>query len=98
MKNNLYFIERYVRCGAVPLYLIFYRNRGGAKGHYAMLCTIRNLRKLLKEYKGFISPDSYGRVIYKGREAEPSEVIKYILKSRYDFDLEKLNGNESVLF
>ena len=98
MDKNLYFIERYIRCGAMPLYLIFFRNQQGVVGHYVMLCTTKKLRDLLKEKKGFIEPKKYGRVIYKSFEKEPSDTLKYMLKSRYDCDPDLLNGDENRLF
>lgn len=98
MKKNLYIIDRYLRCGAMPLYLIFYKSRQGIKGHYAMLCNLKTMRFLLRQKRGFSDPDQYGRIIYKSYDSEPGDALKYILKSRYDFDLEKLNGTESSLF
>jgi hypothetical protein len=97
MKNNLYFLERYVKCGAMPLYLVFYRDSRGRKGHCAMLCTVRKLRGLLQQRKGFASPESYGRIIYKGFDDEPSELLKQIIKARYDFDLDHAASMENRL-
>jgi hypothetical protein len=98
MKKKLYFVDRYVRCGAVPLYLIFYRTRQGQRSHFVMLCTLKKLRVLLSERKGFTDPAAYGQVIFKSHDSEPSDLLKYIIKSRYDFDLDQVTGTENRLF
>ena len=98
MIHAPYFVDRYLRCGAMPLYLIFYKNRQGHRGHYVMLCTLKKLRKLLRQKRGFSSPEIYGRIIHKSFESEPSDILKYILKARYDFDLNQYANAESSMF
>jgi len=92
-KKNLYFIDHYQKCGAMPLYLIFYRNIDGRKGHYVLLCPMRKLRVLLRQHKGFSDPEKYGRIIYRGQESEPGDILKSILKTRYYFDLDVARNN-----
>lgn len=81
-------MQRYVRCGEVPLFLIYYQDRRGQGKHSVMLCSFRKLRQLLREKRGFTEPARYGRVLYTGRTNTPNEVIRSMLKERYDFDLD----------
>lgn len=99
MNKNLYFIERYARCGEMPLFLIFYRNRNGSQRHYCvMLCTLKNLRLLLRQRRGFTDPAQYGRIIYSHRGKELNDIVKYMLKARYDFDMDAFAPGESPAF
>jgi hypothetical protein len=93
-----YFIERYVRCGEMPLFLIFCRDRGGWKRYCVMLCNIRNLRQMVRLRRGFENPKDYGRVLCTGEGSEPSEMIREMLKARYDFDLNNNSASEIRLF
>ena len=97
MTKNLYFIDRYIKCGVMPLYLVFYRNKHGHYAHCAILCTVKKLRALLRQRKGFKNPEQYGRVLYSGYTAEPSELLKQIIKVRYDFDLNHVEHMENRL-
>jgi hypothetical protein len=87
MRKMLYHIHHYIRCGEMPLFLIFYRDQRGNRGHCVMLCTAKNLRLLLRQRKGFSNPSDYGQVLYTSRSEEPSDMLKYMLKERYGFDL-----------
>jgi hypothetical protein len=93
MLKNHYFIERYVQCGEMPLFLIFYRDRRGAHSHCAMLCTYKNLRLLLRQRKGFSAPEQYGRVLYASHTEKPNDAFRYMLKERYGFDFEAYENN-----
>lgn len=84
--DSLYVIERYVRCGAMPLFLIFCKDRRGLEHYCIMLCTQRKLRELTHLRRGFSNPALYGRVVCSGFGAEPAETVRDMLKARYDFD------------
>ncbi len=88
MKENLYHITRCVRCGEMPLYLIYYQDRRGRQSHCVMLCTLKKLRVLLRQKKGFSNPGQYGNIIYNGHTEQPNDTLSAMLKSRYDFDIE----------
>lgn len=96
-RENLYFIDHYQKCGAMPLYLIFYKSMEGHKGHFAMLCSVKKLRSLLKQPRGFKHPEQYGRIIYKSYGGEPNEMLKGILKSRFYFDFDMARSNAGIL-
>lgn len=87
MAKNIYFIDRYMRCGELPLYLIFYRNQNGRKAHCVMLCTMKNLKLLLRQRKGFKNPNHFGNVVYNGYAEKPRDELQAMLKSRYYFEL-----------
>lgn len=97
MGKKLYFIDRYIKCGVMPLYLVFYRDNSGRTSHCAILCTVKKMRMLLRQRKGFESPQSYGKIIYKGFSREPSELLKQIIKVRYNFDLDQAGALENCL-
>ena len=87
-RKTPYFIERYVQCGEMPLYILFCRDKRGYERYCVMLCSHRVLRQLLRLKKGFTDPAQYGRLLVGGHGAEPNNVVKEILKVRYDFSLE----------
>ncbi len=87
MKKDLFYLDYYVRCGEMPLYLLFYRNKSGRPMHCAMLCTMKNLRQLLRKRKGFTDPKQYGQVVYQQYDEKPNEELVGMLKSRYYYDL-----------
>lgn len=91
MTRQRYHITGYVRCGEMPMYLIFYSDRRGYGEHSVMLCTHRRLRALLRQKKGFDSPADYGKVVYRGREGAPYPTMDILLKARYGFDLSHAN-------
>lgn len=94
MHKKRYYIAGYVKCGEMPLYLLFYYDRRGYSEHSVLLCTHKQLKLLLRQTKGFETPKDYGKVIYKGRENAPYPTMGTILKARYGFDL---NNAEIVL-
>lgn len=89
MIKNLYFIERYIQCGEMPLFLIFYKDRHGNRGHCAMIVSYKNLRSLLRKRKGFSDPAQYGRILYTSHSDEPSDSLRFMLRERYGFDFEQ---------
>lgn len=91
MAKKRYHISGYVRCGEMPLYLIFYHDQRGYGEHSVMLCTHRKLRTLLRQKKGFETPNIYGKIIYKGKESAPYPTMGMLLKARYGFDLSQAN-------
>ncbi|MDX1974397.1 MAG: hypothetical protein SFT92_01850 [Rickettsiales bacterium] len=93
MKTR-YFVTRCVRCGEMPYYLIFYHDIRQHPGQFVMLCTFAKLRQLLSSRHGFSDPQQYGKVIYKNREGQPTEMLAELLKSRYDFDLNEMGIHE----
>lgn len=93
LKNSPYFVDRYIRCGEMPLFIIFCHNRRGIKRHCIMLCSFSSLRKLLRMRHGFMDPAKFGRVLYKGRGDEITDMMKGILKERFDFNVEAYNPN-----
>jgi hypothetical protein len=98
MHKNRYFLTSYIRCGEMPLYLIFYQDHQGRGGHSVMLCTLKKLQELLRQFKGFNSPKQYGKVLYHSRENEPSDTLRAILKARYSFDLSYSETTSSARF
>jgi hypothetical protein len=93
MAKSPYFLSHYMRCGEMPLFLLFYSDKRGNGGHCMMLCTYRKLRLLLRQRKGFSNPEKYGHVIYTSRGKEPNDMLKEMLKSRYGFDLSQYEAN-----
>lgn len=98
MNKKQYIISNYVQCGEMPLFLIFYHDRRGNDGYCAMLCTHKKLRDLLRLKRGFSTPDNYGHVIYQGSGKEPNDVLKDMLKARYDVNFDNLLVNDIRLF
>lgn len=88
-QKKRYFLTNYLKCGAMPLYLIFFRDQRGFSEHRVMLCSFRKLRKLLRQVHGFDNPDDYGKVVYAGKSATPNQLLKAMIRSRYDFDLDQ---------
>ncbi len=88
MKKNLFYLTHYTRVGALPVFLVFYHNRRGRFGHSVMLCNFKSLRQIIrKSRKGFTDPADFGRILYQSRGNEPDDMLRDILKARYDFDL-----------
>lgn len=73
----------------MPLFLIFYHDQRGYGEHSVMLCSYRKLRKLLRQFKGFETPDDFGKILYTGSDSTLNPAIRAMLKQRYDFDLDK---------
>lgn len=92
--KTTYFIESYVRCGEMPLFYLFCRDKKGRKQYCVMLCQFRQLRQLLRKRKGFNNPGEYGRVLFTGHGSEPADSIREMLKERYDFDLSSFPRND----
>jgi len=97
MKKKLYFVTRCIRCGEMPLFLIFYETRSRQRAYCVMICNFKNLKLLLKQRRGFDDPSKYGQVLFTSREEQPGELLKSILKERYDFDLDHCDINEVKL-
>lgn len=95
MRKKRYILVNYIRCGELPLYLIFYHDRFGKSNHSAMLCSFRKLKKLLSQFKGFDAPEHYGKIVYTGHENTQFDILQAMLKSRYDFDLSQAAFNGS---
>jgi hypothetical protein len=93
-----YFLHRYVRCGEMPFFLIFCRDKRGMDSYCIMLSTLGKLRQMVRLRRGFPDPAKFGRILYDGKGSEPNEMIREMLKARYDFDFEKSHPNEVRFF
>lgn len=71
----------------MPLYLLLMQDKYGHHTHSILLCTFKNLKLLLRKRKGIENPKQYGKILFSGHGIEPNEVIQYILKEKYDFDI-----------
>jgi hypothetical protein len=99
MKIHRFYLTRYVRLGSLPMFLVFYHNRRGRFGHSVMLCNFKTLRTLIRDArKGFSDPADYGRVLYQSHANEPDDLLKDILKARYDFDLNLDQSSQDLRF
>jgi len=97
-KNPIYFVERYVRIGEMPLFLIFCRDRQGMQHYCVMLNSLKKLRQLVRMRRGFSDPMLYGNVLCIGRGGVINDAVRHMLKARYDFDLENCAAHEIRLF
>ncbi len=95
MNKSQYHVSRYVRCGHMPLYLIFCHNRYGQRRLCVMLCEHKNLKILLRQRRGFSNPKEYGRVLFNAYGSEPCSTLRSILKERFDFDLSRTTMTEA---
>ena len=96
-KENLYFIEYYIRCGEVPLYLLSYSDRFGKKSQSVILCSFKNLDKLIRKHRRFKDPAKYGKVTYISHSQQPIHMLSAMLKERYDYDLPVSESGELIL-
>lgn len=97
-KQLAYFIERYVRLGEMPLFLIFCRDRRGLQHYCLLLRSVRKLRRLVHLRGGFTNPAQYGSVLSTSHSGAPNEQLREILKARYDFDLDASAMQEVRVF
>jgi hypothetical protein len=82
----------------MPLYLIFYHTRRNLFSHCVMICTFKNLKLLMKQRRGFSDPGLYGNILYTSHDDKPNDMLKSLLKARYDFNLENFESNEVRIF
>ena len=87
MQKKLYYLKRYAKCGAMPLFLLLLQDKYGHPSHSILLCSFRNLKRLLRLRKGIENPKDFGRVLYSGYGEEPNETLRSIIKEKYDFDI-----------
>jgi hypothetical protein len=81
-------IHKVVRCGAMPLYLLYLKNHQ-SKGHCLMLCKASRLNRLLKNKDSVSTLQDYGKVVFLGSGQSPSDLTKALVKARYDIDLDE---------
>lgn len=95
MKKNLYNIIRYIQYPDLPFFLVLYRARSRRHGYSIMTCNFKNFRKLLRQRRGFPDPDLYGRTICKIYSNDALDMLKALLKERFDITLE--SDDDSLL-
>lgn len=89
MKKNLYCIIRYLQYPDLPFYLVFYRARSRKHGYSIMTCSFKNFRRLLRQKNSFSDPGLYGRTICKFYSNDALDMLKILLKERYDITLDR---------
>lgn len=98
MEKKLYFMQRYLRCGEMPVFLVFYRTKARRRGHGIMLCNHRGLRRLQEtQEEGFTDPSAYGRTLCRHTTNDGMEIVKAIVKLRYNFDMNTFSIPERLL-
>ncbi len=98
MLKSLYLLNRCLRCGDWPIYVVFYQDRRGNARHSVLLCHFSDIRRLLRKRRGFEQVSDFGKVLYDNASVEPNELLRDILKARYDFDLNADETNRHLLF
>lgn len=89
MKKNLYSVIRYIHDPDLPFFLVLYRARSRRHGYSIMTCSFKNFRKLLRQRTGFSDPDLYGRTICKVYSNDALDMLRVLLKERYDITLDE---------
>ncbi|MCE2926434.1 MAG: hypothetical protein LW823_02140 [Rickettsiales bacterium] len=87
MVRNNTSIKKYAKCGQMPLYLIQLGD-GHISENCLLLCKASRFKQIIKNKQLPTRITDYGKVIYRSSGVMSDEIIKALLKDRYDINLD----------